>query len=186
MGRNQPKVDAFQFAERLHKALDRIPDAPSRARGRPAWLSKLFSVNPVTSRAWVLGEYMPSSERVRKLARMAGVSYEWLYFGTGPMLVEAASQTEREEVVMPSQRVRDETLTIALRLAAEAIGRDLYLPPQEHTALVLMVMDLVEEGLPEARVVDIARRQAAVLATRGNDDTQGEAGAGGQAARRHR
>jgi len=54
------------------------------------------------------------------------------------------------------------TLTIALRLAAEALDDgDLALPPPKHAELVGLVYELLEEGLPEAKVLKFARAAAA-------------------------
>lgn len=59
------------------------------------------------------------------------------------------------------------SVLIALTLAAEAMGRELYLPPEQHTDLVLTVLDLLESGLSEADVLPVAQRIVRRKAYRG-------------------
>jgi len=164
MGQHMKHEDAHGFSARLNEAMDRVTTLPPRGEGRGIWLARQFDVTEATANGWLTGRFRPLPARARALADMLGVSHDWLYFGTGSP-GETHEQPMRKDAGAPSARVLHETLASALRLVAQAIGRDRHLRPQEHAALVLMVMDLQNEGLPEARVIDIARRQAAMLAT---------------------
>jgi hypothetical protein len=177
MGNNQPSPDAYEFAQRLHTALDRIQECPSRnERGRGAWLHRWLRVSEVNANAWLNGKFKPVGERVKTIAARAGVSYDWLYFGRGNMTHSDAN--EAAPYLMgdrsgPSHAVRDGNLSIAFRLAAEALGRDLYLPPAQYAELGTLLFDLLNRGLSEADVLHIARRTAAALANRGRHESEG-------------
>lgn len=56
--------------------------------------------------------------------------------------------------------MRRDDLMMALQLAAEALG-DKVLPPDKHAELVTLIYELLEEGLPEAKVLRFARHASA-------------------------
>lgn len=71
------------FSQRLRAALDR---AGWKGMG-PAMLAREFnrrSANNITvhaARKWLMGESIPTQERLRSLAEWLGISAEWLRFG---------------------------------------------------------------------------------------------------------
>jgi len=76
---------------------------------------------------------------------------EWVANGAGAKL--AKDETPTPTV---SQSLRREDLSMALQLAAEAL-EDKYLPPPKHAELVTLIYELLEEGLPQAKVLRFAR-----------------------------
>lgn len=59
-----------------------------------------------------------------------------------------------------SQPLRRDDLMMALQLTAEALdGR--VLPPEKHAELITLIYELLEEGLPEAKVLRFARAASA-------------------------
>ena len=164
MGNNQPNPDAFDFAKRLNEALDAVEDAPRLKDGRAPWLAKKIGVSQPSAHSWLVGEYLPKPLRAEKIAAMAGVNYEWLYFGKGP---KEAGKRLRDAAApysaSPSHSMSEDHFKLALRLTAEAIGRDLYVTPEEQTAVGLSILDMLANGLPEAQVLPIARRMAAAF-----------------------
>lgn len=184
---NQPRRDAHEFAARLSTALDRVDGCP-KDRGRVTWLASRFSVSQPTASSWLNGSHLPSPERVRDLAKMAHVDYDWLYFGNGPApatrSIEAA-QLEATHVVPAaavqgspgaSDSVRRDLLSIALRLAAEALGDDLVLTPAQHAEFALILCDLLADGLPNAKVLQFARRTASAMSGGSYGDGVGGSG----------
>lgn len=172
MGNNQTKPDAADFAARLNSVLDDL-DVPGVKNGRSAWLVRKFKVSKPTASGWVNGEFIPMPERVRTIAKLGKVNFDWLYFGTGPRAGERFTEpapTRAVNVTSASQLVRDDSLTLALTLTAEALGRDLYLPPAQHTELVLTILDLLEAGLPQADIIPLARRMSERKAHQGGTD----------------
>lgn len=162
MDANRIKPDAYAFSLRLHQALDRISQCPTEGSGRGAWLTKKFKVSQPTTQGWLSGKYLPVPARVRKLADLAGVSYDWLYFGLGDMLGTGKGETfSPPSAGEPSQWVRKGTLSLALQLVAEALGESGTLSPQEHAESVLLVCDLLEEDWPQDQVLHIASRAIA-------------------------
>ncbi|MBB6244823.1 helix-turn-helix domain-containing protein [Rhodanobacter sp. MP1X3] len=78
-------------------------------------------------------------------------------FGSRPNLRDEPSQPASQDA---SQPVRHDVLMMAVRLATEALGEKV-LPPAKHAELVTMLYELLDEGLPEAKVLRFARTAAA-------------------------
>jgi transcriptional regulator with XRE-family HTH domain len=82
----QPEGERELFSQRLRKILERAQYAPDS----PTQLAREFNVRydgkPVTvhaARKWLMGEAIPTQDKVRALSRWLGVTAEWLRFG-GP------------------------------------------------------------------------------------------------------
>ncbi len=73
-------------------------------------------------------------------------------FSAGVKAAEAASESH-------SQELRREALTMALQLAAEALGGR-SLPPEKHAELVSLIYEGLVDGLPEAQILRFARLAA--------------------------
>lgn len=79
-----PSIEREGFSERLQQALrsaDYSPDSPTQ-------LAREFNVRfegrPITvhaARKWLVGEAIPTQEKLRTLAQWLGVPAEWLRFG---------------------------------------------------------------------------------------------------------
>jgi transcriptional regulator with XRE-family HTH domain len=105
----------------------------------------------------------PSFPPLAKLAVVKGVRLEWLATGSGDMYFKPPRVEEEPAqwaLDNPSQPVRRQELTVALQLAAEALGEK-ELPPAKHAELVTLIYELLMEGLPEAKVLRFARSLAA-------------------------
>lgn len=79
-----PSIEREGFSERLQHALrnaDYSPDSPTQ-------LAREFNIRfegrPITvhaARKWLVGEAIPTQEKLRTLAQWLGVPAEWLRFG---------------------------------------------------------------------------------------------------------
>lgn len=75
--------DNLEFSERLRQAISRLPNRVDT----PAKLAIEFNLvhnEPVTNQAvwkWLSGQSKPSRDKIETLARMCGVSAQWLRFG---------------------------------------------------------------------------------------------------------
>jgi transcriptional regulator with XRE-family HTH domain len=79
-----PSIERESFSERLQQALrnaDYSPDSPTQ-------LAREFNIRfegrPITvhaARKWLVGEAIPTQEKLRTLAHWLGVPAEWLRFG---------------------------------------------------------------------------------------------------------
>jgi transcriptional regulator with XRE-family HTH domain len=79
-----PSIEREGFSERLQQALrnaDYSPDSPTQ-------LAREFNIRfegrPITvhaARKWLVGEAIPTQEKLRALAKWLGVPAEWLRFG---------------------------------------------------------------------------------------------------------
>ena len=94
----KPSTERSAFSHRLQQALRNA----SHAANHPTYLSRefnfRFSGNPVTvhaARKWLVGESIPTQDKLRALANWLGVTAEWLRFG-GPEDVSAAAPVQLE------------------------------------------------------------------------------------------
>ena len=120
-------------------------------------------VSPATLQRYVSEKNMPPFDVAARLCRAAKVRMEWLATGEGEMY--EPPQMVRDEGFgygpgEASHPVRRTELTVALQLAAEALGEK-ELPAGKHAALVSLIYELLVEGLPEAKVLRFARDFAA-------------------------
>jgi transcriptional regulator with XRE-family HTH domain len=73
--------EKLSFAKRLNEVCD---DKKMPVHGRQTELARLFSVGPKAARKWLIGEGFPEMELAIKIAKWAGVSFNWLMTGHGP------------------------------------------------------------------------------------------------------
>lgn len=141
-----------------------------------------YGVSIATVRNYETGRD-PSAEFLTALAA-DGWSINWLLTGDGPertygqgmRLQDApASYGEPPPPAGPSQDLSTEHLTIALELADEAL-RGLWLPRQQYAELVRLIYAALMQGLPLARVLEIARPAARDRAGVQGADDGGEQG----------
>lgn len=131
----------------------RISDAATLVGTRKSAHS-VMGVSSAALQRYIKGENMPPFDAVARLCVEAGVRMEWLATGDEPMrTAETASDGG-------SQPLRRDDLKMALQLATEALG-DRVLPPDKHAELVTLIYELLEEGLPEAKVLRFARHASA-------------------------
>jgi hypothetical protein len=124
---------------------------------------EVMGVSSAALQRYIKEENEPPFGPLARLCVAAGASLNWLATGEGDMRTQTGAV--REEPAQwpsdePSQAVRHEELTIALQLAAEALGEK-ELPPAKHAELVTLIYELLVEGLPEAKVLRFARAFAA-------------------------
>ncbi len=96
-------TERTSFSDRLRQALKDAhysPDSPTKLARE---FNLRFDGHPVTvhaARKWLVGEAIPTQEKLRMLALWLGVSAEWLRFGGAPdPFASAANPTSRFESV---------------------------------------------------------------------------------------
>lgn len=97
------------------------------------------------------------------LTRIVGEGWNvnWLLTGEGPELLESLAVAE-DGAGYASHAVQLDRLTLALQLVAEALDEaDRELPPDKHAKVVLLACDLLEEGMPRAKVLHFVLAAAA-------------------------
>ena len=115
-----------------------------------------MGVSSAALQRYINEENEPPFAALARLCAAAGARLDWLATGEGDMHEAPASPASDSA----SQAVRHAELTIALQLAAEALGEK-ELPPGKHAELVALIYELLVEGLPEAKVLRFARAFAA-------------------------
>lgn len=92
-------VEKVAFSRRLTSAITRF--APSGRLGA-SWLAREFNqryqgrpISVHAARKWLLGETIPSHDKLLTLAGWLRVSSEWLLYGEGEMLALSTLQQKR-------------------------------------------------------------------------------------------
>lgn len=94
----KPSVEREEFSQRLQQALTNAAYSPDS----PTQLAREFNVRfvgrPITvhaARKWLVGEAIPTQEKLRTLAQWLGVPAEWLRFGASAEAPEGQSAAAR-------------------------------------------------------------------------------------------
>lgn len=96
-----PSIERTNFSERLQQALknaDYSPDSPTQLARE---FNVRFAGRPITvhaARKWIVGEAIPTQEKLRTLAHWLGVQAEWLRFGGESQQNPHAGLTESHEL----------------------------------------------------------------------------------------
>jgi len=75
-----------QFSKRLKEALKSAGEASESPAALARAFNRRYSGKPVSNyaaRKWLLGEAIPSQDKLRVLAQWLGVANDWLRFGDG-------------------------------------------------------------------------------------------------------
>lgn len=112
----KPSTERTAFCNRLQQAL-RNANHPSN---HPTYLSREFNVrftgNPVTvhaARKWLVGESIPTQDKLRALAGWLEVPAEWLRFGGADDVPGAAALHAEVPVGSAQARMLAEFMTLA-------------------------------------------------------------------------
>lgn len=91
----KPSIEREEFSQRLQQALNNAAYSPDS----PTQLAREFNVRfvgrPITvhaARKWLVGEAIPTQEKLRTLAQWLGVPAEWLRFGAASDSPESQAQ----------------------------------------------------------------------------------------------
>jgi transcriptional regulator with XRE-family HTH domain len=91
----KPSIEREEFSQRLQQALTNAAYSPDS----PTQLAREFNVRfvgrPITvhaARKWLVGEAIPTQEKLRTLAQWLGVPAEWLRFGASTDAGESSAQ----------------------------------------------------------------------------------------------
>ncbi len=103
--------ERHQFSERLQQALrsaEYTPDSPTQLARE---FNARFTGQPVTvhaARKWLMGESIPTQEKLRSLAKWLNVTAEWLRFGTASTNNSNTSLNSSDAKIIASLRQLDE------------------------------------------------------------------------------
>ena len=115
-------IEREDFSERLQQSLRNAnysPDSPTQLARE---FNVRFSGRPITvhaARKWLVGEAIPTQEKLRTLAQWLGVTAEWLRFGgdvphNGANLEQSSRfDTDDVKLIADLQRLDDEYRTVA-------------------------------------------------------------------------
>ncbi len=103
--------ERHQFSERLQQALrsaEYSPDSPTQLARE---FNARFAGQPVTvhaARKWLMGESIPTQEKLRSLAKWLNVTAEWLRFGTASSNNSNGSLNSSDAKIIASLRQLNE------------------------------------------------------------------------------
>lgn len=130
----------------------------SNARVTAAALASKGDTTEATIHNWLKDKVQVEHVKAVMLLKICdalGVAPQWLLLGEGERLVAPPDQEK-------SQVVTRERLILALQLTAEALeGRALTLPPPKRAEVTFLACELLDEGLPEAKIIRFVRAAAA-------------------------
>lgn len=114
---NAARLERENFRKRLHEALKRAGHSTS-----PTKLAKAFNAlspdNGVTTHAvrkWILGESIPTQDKLRVLAQMLDMSVAQLRFGEEPDTLASTILADIEALSEPMQGMAHEIIQVLLR-----------------------------------------------------------------------
>lgn len=140
----------------------RFREAMADAKMTQVELAERAGVSAVTVGNWQNDRVQPEQVKAVMLltfARILRVRPEWLLLGEGPRLTTARVAGEDDPASHP---VKLAVLTSALQLVTETLQeRRATLAPDKHAELISLVYELLDEGMPEAKVLRFARAAAA-------------------------
>lgn len=128
-------IEREDFSERLQQSLRNAnysPDSPTQLARE---FNVRFSGRPITvhaARKWLVGEAIPTQEKLRTLAQWLGITAEWLRFGgdalnnTGSPGDNSRFDTDDIKLIADLQRLDDEYRTVAreiIRMLVRISGR---------------------------------------------------------------
>ncbi len=94
---------------------------------------------------YIREENMPPFDAAVRLCKASGVRLEWLASGEGEMRSSDSAQA--------AASLNHDSLVTAIRLVGEALeGRTDELAPQKHADLLALAYELLEAGVPSAKV----------------------------------
>jgi transcriptional regulator with XRE-family HTH domain len=128
-------IEREDFSERLQQSLRNAnysPDSPTQLARE---FNVRFSGRPITvhaARKWLVGEAIPTQEKLRTLAQWLGVTAEWLRFGgeipqnTASLEQGSRFDTDDVKLIADLQRLDDEYRMVAreiIRMLVRISGR---------------------------------------------------------------
>lgn len=135
----------------------RIRSAMDAMSMSPADLARAANSTTATISNWRNGHVDPDHVKAVQLYRIADalqVDGRWLLLGE----ISPARVNESAAGYGASHPVKSEVLKIALQLVREVLeGANRALPPPKEAEAVQLAYDLIEEGLPQAKVLRFVR-----------------------------
>lgn len=92
-------IEREGFSERLQHALrnaDYSPDSPTQLAREFNIRFEGRAITVHAARKWLVGEAIPTQEKLRALAQWLGVPAEWLRFGSGEMPTGAGNKGQAD------------------------------------------------------------------------------------------
>lgn len=130
--------ERLAFAKRLNLACDRAGIA-AKGSGRQVALGKLFGVSQNGARKWLEGEAIPNTKRLPAMARMLGVTTEWLLTGddsprTGGLPVGEEGKTYDLETLRVAQAIQSlpPKSRVALQTVLDAFAQSAQMIPWDE------------------------------------------------------
>lgn len=140
----------------------RLSAALADAGMTQAQLARAVSTTTATVANWMNDKVSLEGARADilfRISRVLRIRPEWLLYGENP---KQAAVSPADSDAGPSHPVSLATLTMAIQLAVEVLDeRGKTLPPAKRAEFIATLYDLIEEGMPEAKVLRFARAAAA-------------------------
>lgn len=137
----------------------RLKAAIEREKLSPAEVARRAKTTEATIHNWLNDLVNPEHVKAFRLFNIAdavGLNARELLIG------DAALRVSEPGAVYESHSVKSEILTIAIQLVVEELDRrNLALPPTRKAAAIKLAYDLLDEGIPQAKVLRFVLPNAA-------------------------
>ena len=131
---------------------ERIEESLAKLGMKPADLARKAKSTTATVSNWMNDMVKVEHVKAIQLFRMAdalNVDSRWLLTGE-----TTSSHVRESQASYQSQSVKSDVLRLSIQLVEEVLAeRDLDLPPAKKGEAIQLAYDLLEEGLPQAKVL---------------------------------
>ena len=138
-------------------------------------MAKVLGIAKRTYASYERNERVPEASLLAVLID-EGWNGNWLLTGEGPERLESL----RDKASAPSQSLKLENVKLAVQLLREALDdAEADLTPAKHGEAVVLLVQLLESGLPAADIRPLTRQTVTVITGDRVDAGPGKAAAGG-------
>lgn len=150
------KSEWAQIASRLVSA---------RAHMTQAEMAQALNVSKTTYSRWERGLREIGADGLGALVAR-GWNANWLLTGKGPQRLDSDATPRQNNDLPQSQAVSHASVKIAAQLLQEALDdANAQLAPTQHGEALVLLLQLLEKGLPEAEVRPFARQTVGMITT---------------------
>lgn len=161
--RHKPAIAAIPYAGGMTTSTlsARLREAMTDAKITPTELARRANTSVATVGNWLNDRVQVEQVKgalLLQMCRALRIQPEWLLFGDGE---KSATTRGPAAAIEPSHPVKQPVLTSAVQLVGSILQEsELPMAPEKQAELITLVYDLLEEGMPEAKVLRFARAAA--------------------------
>jgi len=123
--------ERLAFAERLRQSLNQAGQVPDSPTALARFFNSRYDGQPITvhaARKWLVGEAIPTQEKLRVLAQWLEVPLDWLRFGEGKAVTSVRQQafsqySKKDQAILENIRKLDDAHQEAVLALIQSLVR---------------------------------------------------------------